>query len=180
MTLTEKIKKIKLMAFDVDGVLTDGCLYISGSGEETRVFNTLDRHGLRMLQDAGIIVAFISGRKSNAVVARARDLGIVHVYQSVGKKPAVLQTLCTQLGLSPQDCGFMGDDVIDVGVMRLCGFAAAVAGAHKTALNAADYITQAQGGKGAVRELCDYILQVQGKYDALVEAHSASHEKGAG
>ena len=157
--------RIKLMAFDVDGVLTDGSLYISDEGIETKVFNTRDGHGLRMLQKAGIKLAIITGRRARCVELRMKDLGIELVFQGVANKIECMQTLLREQGLSPEEAGFMGDDVIDVQAMALCAFSAAPVDAHPLVKRHAALIVDKQGGRGAARDVCEFILEAQGKLD---------------
>ena len=158
--------RVKLMAFDVDGVLTDGSLYYSDAGIETKVFNTRDGHGLRMLQKAGIQLAIITGRRARCVELRMQNLGIDLVYQGVSEKQACLRRLRAEQGIAPEDAGFMGDDVIDFKAMALCGFSAAPADAHDLILRQASLVSAKTGGRGAAREVCEFILAAQGKLDA--------------
>ena len=123
MSLAARLQPLRLIAFDVDGVLTDGGLYLSDSGEEFKRFNSLDGHGLKMLRATGVELALISGRKSQCVTLRAANLGIKHLYQGVENKLAAMQSLLAALQLSPQAAAFMGDDVIDLPVMRHVGAA---------------------------------------------------------
>src|SRR5690349_11457064 len=127
--LKERARAVRLAIFDVDGVMTDGTLYIGPEGESFKACNILDGHGLKMLQGAGIAVAIISGRSSRAVEHRAKELGIAHVAQGVGDKVAEFEKLATKLGVAHEACSFMGDDVPDLAVMQRCGFAVAVSNA---------------------------------------------------
>ncbi|MDR0674035.1 MAG: HAD hydrolase family protein [Zoogloeaceae bacterium] len=160
--MTEKIHhhaaRIKLMAFDVDGVMTDGRLYYTDAGQEIKAFNTLDGQGLRFLQQAGIDLAIITGRVSGAVTARARELGIFHLFQGVSDKLAAMSALLSRLNLPWANAGYMGDDAIDLPALRAVGFAAAPVNAHRRVLAEAGFVTVAKGGEGAVREVCDFIL----------------------
>ena len=122
--------KLKLMAFDVDGVLTDGSLYYTDEGVEIKAFNTLDGHGLKMLQQAGITVAIITGRRARCVELRAQNLGICHLFQGVENKLEQMQTLLAELGIGANEAGYMGDDVVDLPVMRALGFSATTADGH--------------------------------------------------
>jgi 3-deoxy-D-manno-octulosonate 8-phosphate phosphatase (KDO 8-P phosphatase) len=153
------------MAFDVDGVLTDGRLYYTDSGQEIKAFSTQDGQGLRLLQQAGIELAIITGRVSGAVVARARDLEIVHLFQGIADKHACMRALLAQLHLSWEDAGYMGDDLIDLPTLRAAAFAAAPANAHARVLAEAGFVTTARGGEGAVREVCDFLLAVRGGHE---------------
>lgn len=159
---------IKLMAFDVDGILTDGSLYYSAQGDELKAFNTLDGHGLKMLASAGVILAIITGRRSRAVELRAENLGIAALLQGIEDKHAAMATLLDQHAMGFEAAGYMGDDVVDLPLLRACGFSAAVPGAHALVRQHVDYLTRADAGKGAVREVCDLILAAQGKLDAAL------------
>lgn len=168
-----KASRLRLMGFDVDGVLTTGDLYFTPAGDEIKVFSSLDGHGLKMLQQAGIEVVIITGRKSEMVARRAENLGITRLYQGVHDKRAVMQELAASLGLKQEHIGYMGDDVVDLPILRSCGFSATVADGHDFVKQHVDYCTQKGGGKGAVREVCDYILHAQGKLDAMLKAYLA-------
>jgi 3-deoxy-D-manno-octulosonate 8-phosphate phosphatase (KDO 8-P phosphatase) len=158
----ERAKRIRLLAFDVDGVLTDGRIYISDDGEECKAYNIRDGLGMKMLQGSGVTLALISGRTSRSVEARAQDIGIARLYQGVDDKVAVFEELRHELGLKPADCAFMGDDLVDLPAMRKAGFALTVADAPAIVKERAHYVTQRPGGRGAVREACEFILQSQG------------------
>ena len=162
----EKIKPIRLIAFDVDGVLTDGGLYLSDSGEEFKRFNSLDGHGLKMLKASGVELAIITGRTSRCVELRAKNLGITYLYQGVEKKWDAMQVLLDKLQLSPEVAAFMGDDVVDLPVMRRVGFAVTVAKASPAVRDNAHYTTKLEGGHGAVREVCELIMSAQGTLSA--------------
>lgn len=158
MELAERARSVRLAIFDVDGVMTDGTLYIGAQGESFKAFNILDGHGMKMLQSAGIVTAIISGRSSEAVERRAAELAIAHVLQGCADKVASFEALRAQLGVEAAACSFMGDDLPDLAVMRRCGFAVAVANAVEPVKQAAHYVTRASGGRGAVREFCDLVL----------------------
>lgn len=166
MDAAARARKLKLMAFDVDGVMTDGSLYFSDDGIEMKAFNSQDGAGLKMLLDAGIAVAIITGRKSRCVELRAENLGIKRLYQGVHDKAACLQGLLDELGIAADEAGYMGDDVMDLPVMNACGFSAAPADGHGVVLRHARLITRRNGGRAAVREVCDFILDAQGRLDA--------------
>ncbi|MBK8523857.1 MAG: HAD hydrolase family protein [Betaproteobacteria bacterium] len=161
-------RKVRLMAFDVDGVMTDGAIYYTDEGTELKAFNALDGAGLKMLEKAGITVAIITGRKAPCVELRARNLGISRLFQGVHDKAACVNTLLAELGLSADEAGYMGDDVMDLAVMGLCGFSAAPANAHDSVLQRAALVTRKHGGHGAVREVCDFILSAQGKLEEVI------------
>lgn len=158
MEIAERARSVRLAIFDVDGVMTDGTLYIGAQGEPLKAFNILDGHGLKMLQSAGIVTAIISGRSSEAVERRAAELAISHVVQGCADKVASFEALRVQLGVEAAACSFMGDDLPDLAVMQRCGFAVAVANAVEPVRKAAHYVTRASGGRGAVREFCDLLL----------------------
>jgi 3-deoxy-D-manno-octulosonate 8-phosphate phosphatase (KDO 8-P phosphatase) len=143
---------------DVDGVLTDGTVLISSDGSEAKVFSILDGHGLKQLEKAGVIVAWISGRASGATDVRARELKIPHVIQGRVDKQTALAELAARLGLGRQECAYMGDDVIDAPAIAWAGIGIAPPGAMPSVLTEADYVTTRPAGRGAVREVCDLIL----------------------
>jgi 3-deoxy-D-manno-octulosonate 8-phosphate phosphatase (KDO 8-P phosphatase) len=155
---SERARAVRLAIFDVDGVLTDGTLWIGPEGEAFKAFNILDGHGIKMLQAAGIDTAILSGRESQAVVRRAGELAIRHVVQGASDKLAAFDRLLAQAGCTPEACSFMGDDLPDLPVLRRCGFAVAVANAVDAVKEAAHYVTSASGGRGAVREFCELVL----------------------
>ena len=166
MSLAERIKPLRLVAFDVDGVLTDGGLYLSDSGEEFKRFNSLDGHGLKMLKASGVELAIITGRISKCVELRAMNLGITRLYQGVEDKLAVMQSLLAELKLAPEAAAFMGDDVVDLPVMRRVGLALSVPAAPQVVRDHAHYVSLREAGHGAVREVCEMILGAQGTLDA--------------
>ncbi|HLP98407.1 MAG TPA: HAD family hydrolase [Sideroxyarcus sp.] len=166
MQLAARIKPLHLVAFDVDGVLTDGGLYLSDSGEEFKRFNSLDGHGLKMLKASGMELAIITGRTSKCVELRAKNLGITRLYQGVEDKLAAMQSLLADLQLSPEQAAFMGDDVVDLPAMRRVGLALSVPGAPQLVRDHAHYVSQREAGHGAVREVCELILGAQGNLDA--------------
>jgi 3-deoxy-D-manno-octulosonate 8-phosphate phosphatase (KDO 8-P phosphatase) len=157
----ERARHIRLLALDVDGVLTDGRLYLSTAGEELKVFHVRDGSGLVAVQRAGIAVAIISGRDSAAVSRRAAELGIRHVRQGVADKGAVLDQLLAELAVEPAQTACVGDDTPDLPMLRRAGLAIGVADAHPALLEAAHWITHAPGGRGAVREVCDLLLSAR-------------------
>jgi 3-deoxy-D-manno-octulosonate 8-phosphate phosphatase (KDO 8-P phosphatase) len=166
MSLAERIKPLRLVAFDVDGVLTDGGLYLSDSGEEIKRFNSLDGHGLKMLKASGVELAIITGRTSRCVEQRARDLSIAHLHQGVEDKLATMQSLLAELKLAPAAAAYMGDDVVDLPVMRFVGLALSVPAAPQVVRDRAHYVSQREAGHGAVREVCELILGAQETLDA--------------
>ena len=168
-----KAQGIKVAFFDVDGVLTDGGLYVSEQGETLKRFNTLDGHGLKMLQKAGITPAVITGRDSLPLRTRLAALGITHAhFGTEDKRPAAEVTL-TALGLDWTQAAAMGDDWPDLPMMRCAAFNGAPANAHAEVKAIADHITTAQGGHGAAREFCDLLLLASGRYSQLLAAYGA-------
>ena len=157
----ERARKIKLLVLDVDGVLTDGRLYITAQGEETKVFHVRDGSGIVAVQRAGIAVAIISGRDSAAVTRRATELGIRHVFQGIADKRAAFDALLAQLDLDAGAVACVGDDTPDVPLLERAALGIAVADAHATARAAANWITPSPGGNGAVREVCDLLLSAR-------------------
>jgi 3-deoxy-D-manno-octulosonate 8-phosphate phosphatase (KDO 8-P phosphatase) len=160
----QKAATIKLALFDVDGVLTDGKLHYSADGEHIKVFHALDGHGLKMLQSAGIDVGVISARKSLALQTRLNDLGIKHCHLGVNNKRQVFDQLLVDLKLDAKECCFVGDDVIDLPVMDVCGLKFSVENGHFIVKNIADWVAPLTGGHGAVRAICDVILYSQNSY----------------
>ena len=157
----ERARRIRLLVLDVDGVLTDGRLYLSASGEEFKVFHVRDGSGLVAVRRAGIEVAIISGRDCAAVVRRAAELGIRHVRQGVADKGAELDALLGELGFAADETACVGDDTPDAPLLQRAGLAIGVADAHPALLAAAHWVTQAKGGRGAVREVCDLLLSAR-------------------
>jgi 3-deoxy-D-manno-octulosonate 8-phosphate phosphatase (KDO 8-P phosphatase) len=155
------LAKIRLLILDVDGVLTDGRLYFGSRGEALKVFDVRDGHGVKLLLNAGVEVAAVSGRRSSAVAARMRDLKVRHVVQGCGDKVAALQRLSRRLDIDPLHCACLVDDTLDLPLMSAVGLAAAVADAHPVVLSAAHWVAEAAGGRGAVRELCDALLRAR-------------------
>jgi 3-deoxy-D-manno-octulosonate 8-phosphate phosphatase (KDO 8-P phosphatase) len=166
-----RAKSIRLIAFDVDGVMTDGGLYLSDSGGEFKRFNSLDGHGLKLLKASGVELAIITGRTSRCVELRARDLGITRLHQGVQDKLGTMQQLLTQLQLPPSAAAFMGDDVVDLPVMRHVGLALSVPDAPQVVRDRAQYVTRHSGGHGAVREACELLMSAQGTLDKLLAVY---------
>ena len=163
-----RARKIKLIAFDVDGVMTDGTLYLADDGQEYKGFNSLDGHGLKMLKGTGVELAIITGRSSRVVENRAKNLGITLIHQGAHDKLAVYESLCRELHLQYEDTAFMGDDVVDLPVMRRAGLAIAVPAAPELVKAHSHYITTRAAGHGAVREACELLMQAQGTLDAAL------------
>lgn len=168
-----RASNVRLMIFDVDGVLTDGSLHFGADGEVIKTFNVLDGHGIKLLQQSGVATAIISARQSPIVLRRATDLGIAHVLQGIHDKRSAFEQLMMQTKLAADACGFIGDDVIDLPVLSRVGFAASVPNAHAEVRARVHYVTHAGGGRGAARELCDFILRAQGNYEAAMAPYLA-------
>jgi 3-deoxy-D-manno-octulosonate 8-phosphate phosphatase (KDO 8-P phosphatase) len=168
-----KARLIRLAAFDVDGVLTDGSLYYTDAGEEFKAFHVQDGHGIKMLQESGVATAIITSRSSKLVANRARNLGIAHLYQGVQNKREAMDALLRHLQLEWTAASYMGDDVIDLPVLRRCGFAASVPEAPALVRQNAHYVTRAGGGRGAVREFAEFVMHAQGTLDAALAQYLA-------
>lgn len=171
MDAKQRAARIKLMAFDIDGVMTDGGLTYTDDGRELKTFNVMDGLGLKFMQRAGIELAIVTGRTSGVVAARAADLGIDHVYQGVADKRAAVADLMGRLDLHWSEVAFMGDDLIDLPAMTRVGFAVAPANAHPLVKEHAHAVTDASGGKGAVREAVEFVLAAQGKLEAVFSVY---------
>jgi 3-deoxy-D-manno-octulosonate 8-phosphate phosphatase (KDO 8-P phosphatase) len=169
---------VKVAIFDVDGVLTDGRIYISEAGEDFKAFHTLDGHGLKSLQQVGIVPVIITGRDSPAVRRRVADLGLAHAVYGVRDKLAAAEPLLATLGASWGEVAAMGDDWPDLPLMTRAGFACAPPGAHAEVLAIAHHVTRAAGGHGAAREFCDLLLMASGHYERLLHAHHATLDGG--
>jgi len=165
-TSTESASRIRLLILDVDGVLTDGGLQFDNRGEEYKTFNSLDGHGIRMLLDSAIEVAIITGRQSEIVGHRMNDLGVQHIYQGCRDKLAAYENLLQVIDLEPAQVAYVGDDLPDLAIMQRVGFAIAVNNAHTFVKQNCDWVTTLSGGRGAVREVTDFILQAQSLLDA--------------
>ncbi|MBC7860531.1 MAG: HAD family hydrolase [Burkholderiaceae bacterium] len=160
--------KVRLMIFDVDGVLTDGSLHFGADGEAMKTFNVHDGLGIKLLQQSGVQTAIISARQSPIVTRRAFDLGIQHVLQGVHDKRVPFEKLLRDTGLDAEQCGFIGDDVIDLPILSRVGFAVSVPNGRAEVLRRVHHVTQAGGGRGAVREVCELLLRAQGNYEAIM------------
>ena len=170
-TLRSRILPVRLMIFDVDGVLTDGRIIYHDDGSEIKAFDVQDGHGIKLLQRAGIEVALITGRFCLAVEHRARGLGITMVHQSARDKLEAYAEILAETGLNHEEIGFMGDDLIDIPLLRQVGFAAVVSNAVSHVLPFAHYVTGARGGHGACREVCELLLKVQGLWEGVTERY---------
>ena len=177
--LIHKIRKVKLLISDVDGVLTDGRIIVNDEGIESKQFNVRDGHGLKMLSRYGMDTVLVTGRKSKTVEWRAADLAISELHQGIWDKGAVFDEIIKRRGLLPEETACIGDDLVDIPMMRKAGFSVAVADAAADVLRVADFVTVHRGGKGAIREVCDLILKVQSRWDD-VAAHYGFDASGDG
>lgn len=166
--ILDKAQNIKLLVLDVDGVLSDGKLYFSDKGDELKAFNTLDGQGIKLLQNAGLEVALITGRTSNIVASRAKELGISTLVQGREDKLTALDDILAELNLNYQEVAYIGDDLPDLACIRRVGFGVTVPNANPVILQHALCCTERSGGQGAVREICDLILQAQNKFDEAI------------
>jgi 3-deoxy-D-manno-octulosonate 8-phosphate phosphatase (KDO 8-P phosphatase) len=167
----EKAKKLKLLILDVDGVLTDGKLFFDNDGNEYKAFHSRDGHGIKLLRQTGVEVAVISGRKSSSVALRMKNLGIEYVYQGHENKIAAFNEIIEKLQITPDQAAHVGDDLLDLPIMTRVGLAIAVDDANFAVKQRADWCTTLPGGHGAVREVCDLIMQAQGRFDDVVNAY---------
>jgi 3-deoxy-D-manno-octulosonate 8-phosphate phosphatase (KDO 8-P phosphatase) len=169
--IIEKAKKLKLLILDVDGVLTDGKLFFDNDGNEYKAFHARDGHGIKLLRQSGVEVAVISGRKSNSVALRMKNLGIEYVYQGHENKISAFNEIIEKIGITPEQAAHVGDDLLDLPLMVRVGLAIAVQDANFAVKQHADWCTTLSGGCGAVREVCDLIMQAQGSFDDVVSSY---------
>ncbi len=169
----QRAAEIRLLIFDVDGVLTDGGLFIDADGREHKVFHSRDGHGMKMLQHSGVDIAIITGRSSPAVKHRMASLGIEYLYQGQQDKLPAYHALLEQLSLAPRQVAYVGDDVVDLPVMRQVGLAVAVQDAHELVKRHAHWITAHGGGRGAARDVCELIMEAQGHLEAALAHYLA-------
>lgn len=169
--IIRKAKKLKLLILDVDGVLTDGRLFFDDNGKEYKCFHARDGHGIKLLRETGVEVAIISGRKSNSVSLRMKSLGVEYVYQGHENKIVAFKEIIHKMSLAPEQVAHVGDDLLDLPIMTRVGLSIAVNDANKTVKDYADWSTETVGGLGAVREVCDFIMQSQGTYDDIVKRY---------
>ncbi len=171
--ILERAAQIKLVIFDVDGVLTDGSLYLGDDGQEYKAFYSRDGHGMKMLQSTGVELGVITGRTSHVVRHRMESLGVVHVYQGHVEKLPVYQQLLQEIGLQPEETAFVGDDVIDLPVMLRVGLAVAVQDAHPLVKRHCHWQTPHPGGRGAVRDVCELLMEAQGSLESTLARYLA-------
>jgi 3-deoxy-D-manno-octulosonate 8-phosphate phosphatase (KDO 8-P phosphatase) len=169
--IIEKAKKIKLLILDVDGVLTDGKIYYGNYGDELKAFDVKDGMGLALLTQAGIETAIITAKKAKIIRLRAKDMGIKRVYEN-HSKAKIYARLLKKFRLQKEEVCFIGDDLLDVSVLKDVGLAATVPGAPAEVRAVSSYITRASAGSGAVRELCEFILKSQGKWDEVIKKYT--------
>lgn len=170
----EKARDIRLIAFDVDGVLTDGKVIYSSSGDEIKSFDIKDGHAMKLAKRAGISIAFITGRTSGVVQQRADELGVKHVYQDAVDKMAALDSLLSETGLTAKEVAFIGDDLIDIPVIQRVGLGCSVSDGVEEVRTRADLVTSAPGGGGAGRELIEFILKAQSLWDDVISKYVSS------
>lgn len=161
-----RARAVKVLIFDVDGVLTDGSLFYGDDGQEYKAFNSRDGHGIKMLRDSGVETAILTGRSSQVVLHRARNLGITRIVQGAHDKLAAFQAMLAETGLAAGQVAYMGDDLVDLPVLRRCGLACTVPDAPAEVRARAHYVAQAGAGRGAAREVCELIMRAQGTWDA--------------
>ena len=165
----ERARRVRLMLFDVDGVLTDGRLWYGPQGEQLKAFHAHDGHGMKLLAAAGIRLALLSGRESAAVTQRAAELGIKLVLQGIADKRAAFEALLAELALDASAAGYMGDELVDLPVLRRCGFACAPREAPELVREHVHCVPRAAAGAGAAREVCEFVLRAQGRLDAALQ-----------
>jgi len=170
----EKASRIRLFLVDVDGVLTDGGIIYDIDGREIKRFHVRDGHGIKMLQRAGVEVGIITGRTSEVVAVRAKELGISLVLQGVGDKVAAWREILADKGVSPGETAYVGDDIVDVPLMRRVGFSAAVADAESYVRETADFVSTRSGGQGAVREVIEFVLRSSGAWEKVASKYFAA------
>lgn len=167
--MSPDLSKVKLLLLDVDGVMTDGRIIYDNAGGESKAFDVKDGHGIKLLQRAGLLVGIITGRQSALVAHRAAELGIELVYQGVKDKRLPFNEILEKLNLKPMEVAYVGDDIVDLPVMRQVGFAVTVADASDDVKPYAHMITKRCGGRGAVREVCDFLLKESGRWSSVTQ-----------
>jgi len=171
----DRLKRIRLLLTDVDGVLTDGRLARLPDGNELKFFSIHDGLGIRLAQKSGIEIGFVSGRKSRLVAARAAELDVKLLLQGVPDKVQAFENICRDKGLTAEDVGYMGDDLPDIRLLKNVGFSAAPANAVPAVKDAVNYVTSLKGGRGALREVIELILRAQGKWDQILKEYGVKH-----
>lgn len=171
--MNDKLRAVRLLLLDVDGVLTDGRIVLNDRGEETKAFNVRDGHGLKMLQRAGVEIGIITGRHSRVVAHRMRELGIDLVFQGAKSKLEPFQDILAQRDLNPDQVAYVGDDIVDLPILSRVGFSATVADGCVEVRQRVDYVSHFAGGQGAVREICEMLLKAQGRWDQIITGYLA-------
>ena len=169
--LIEKARQIRLVIFDVDGVLTDGSLFLGDDGQEYKAFHSRDGHGMKMLQLTGVEIAVITGRRSDVVKHRMANLGVRHLYQGQLDKLPAFESVTAELSVAPDEVAYVGDDVVDLPVMLRVGLSIAVQDAHAEVKRHAHWITSSSGGRGAAREVCEFIMHAQGTLETELQKY---------
>lgn len=169
--LMQRAAAVRMVVFDVDGVLTDGSLFLGDDGQEYKAFNSKDGHGMKLLRGTGVHIAIITGRTSRVVEHRMDSLGIEHVYQGRLEKLPAFEDLLAKTGIKPEEVAYVGDDVVDLPVMVRVGFAVAVQDAHHLVKRHAHWTTPNPGGRGAARDVCELIMEAQGTLQPLLERY---------
>ncbi len=169
--ILDKASRIRLLIFDVDGVLTDGSLFIGDDGQEYKAFNSRDGHGIKMLQKYGVIIAIITGRTSRVVEHRMANLGITHIYQGKLQKLPAFEELIAKLDIPAEETAYVGDDVVDLPVMRRVGLAIAVQDAHPLVLKHSHWQTPSNGGRGAARDACEMLMEAKGVLQGEMDSY---------
>lgn len=170
-SIENKLKKIKLLLLDVDGVLTDGGIIYDDNNVEIKMFNVKDGLGLRLLMDSGIRVGIVTGRVSSSLKHRCKNLGITTIFDGIHDKAEALEKIVNQIGTNAEEIAFVGDDLPDIPIMNRVGLSVAVADAHENVRKNADMVTSAKGGRGAVREICEAILKADGKWEKIINKY---------
>ncbi len=169
--LVKKVEPVRILILDVDGVMTDGSISYSDDGTEIKSFNVKDGHGIKLLKRCGIDCAVITSRSSAALVRRCGELGITHVYQGSLRKLEAYEDLLKRTGLDPLETAYVGDDLVDLPVLRRVGFSVAVNDAVEEVKQRVDYVTRAPGGRGAVREVVEVVLRIKGRWQDVMEPY---------
>jgi 3-deoxy-D-manno-octulosonate 8-phosphate phosphatase (KDO 8-P phosphatase) len=170
---TEKrLRNIKLLLLDVDGVMTDGSIVYNGSGEEIKAFSARDGLGIRMLMETGINIGIVTGRSSDALYHRCKNLHIQLIFAGVSDKAAVLDKITEKTGIKEDNIAYIGDDLPDIPIMKKVGIPIAVAGAHENVIEIAGIVTSLKGGAGAIREVCEAVIKAQGNWQAVIKKYN--------
>lgn len=164
----QRVRQLRLMAFDIDGIMTDGRLYMTESGEEMKAFHTLDGQGLKLLMESGVEVALLTARRSTIVERRSSELGIRMLRQGLSDKLAAIREIQSDLDISMDQSGYAGDDIVDLPILSRCGFSATVPDAPESIRSRVHYVTRKRGGMGAVREICELVLKSQGNLENAI------------